>query len=97
MVVTEDDVKTAVNNLLEKDKEEILKQRYLINVGAYLAKLRGMLPFAEGGMVKKTLDDVILSLLGPVTDEDKKRKDEAKKSDAGTSIRPIPTSTANSV
>lgn len=81
VTVTEKDVSDAVDALLKEHAEELKTQRYTVDLGAYLRKLREKLPFAEGGVLTKTFNDKIAATLGPQTEEDKKMKEGKKKKD----------------
>ena len=51
--VTEEDVKKTVKDFIESKKEELQVVRYTFNLTNYLAKLRSLLPFANGGLLNK--------------------------------------------
>lgn len=56
-----------------------------------MGKLRDKLPFAEGGVVTKILNDTILSLLGPKTEADDKMRADKLKEDKKKNDGKIPT------
>jgi len=74
IVVTDQDIKNVVDELINKDKDAILAQRYTINFGDYLRRIREKLPFGDGGVITKTFNSSIEALLGPKTEEDSKMK-----------------------
>jgi glutaminyl-tRNA synthetase len=74
VVVTDNDIQNFVNELINKDRDDILAKRYTTNFGDYLKKIREKLPFADGGATMKIFNSSIEALLGPKTEEDTKAK-----------------------
>lgn len=89
VVIKPEAITAAVLAAIAEKREELLSQRYRVNVGQILAAIRtGPLFWSDAGLVKQELDSQILALLGPVTDADnakpeKKKKDKVTK-DADT-------------
>lgn len=52
--------------------------RYHMNVGKLLAAVKAFLKWADGAKVKQELDDQILQLLGPKTEQDLVKPDKKK-------------------
>lgn len=82
--VTDDEIKQRVANFIKENETQLKKDRYLTRFGPLLGKLRGRkdLKWADSGKVKSELDEQILQLLGPKTDEDVQREKEEKKKPA---------------
>ena len=51
-------------------------------LAGYLGKVREALPFANGAMVTKLVNEAFTELLGPKTEADEKMKEERKKTAA---------------
>lgn len=79
VVVTIDDIENAVNKTIATHREKILAERYGFAAGKLLGELRALLPWADGGLVKKEVDLRFLELLGPKTAEDLAPKKKEKK------------------
>eukprot|EP01015_Nassula_variabilis_P008051 TRINITY_DN1630_c0_g2_i6.p4 TRINITY_DN1630_c0_g2~~TRINITY_DN1630_c0_g2_i6.p4 ORF type:complete len:122 (+),score=31.18 TRINITY_DN1630_c0_g2_i6:123-488(+) len=67
---TDDDINKIVSTLINQHKEELLSQRYLVDIAALLRELREAHPFADGAKLIKTFNAEIESLIGPQTEED---------------------------
>lgn len=96
VVVTAEQIKAAVNALMEKEKATLVEQRYRY-APKLLSGLLAQLEWADGGMVKAELDAAILALLGPRTEEDNKKvkvpkpaadDKKVKKAEAGAQVEP---------
>ncbi|XP_053691600.1 probable glutamine--tRNA ligase [Sabethes cyaneus] len=70
IIVSPEEIDSAVESVIEKHKTAILDQRYRFNVGKLLAETRGLLPWADGKAIKSEVDVQIFDLLGPKTDVD---------------------------
>lgn len=77
--VTEQDVKEAIQKVLEENKEEVDSLRYTVNLTKYLKMIRDQLVFAEPGQITKLFQSGLADRLGPITEEDKKMKEGLKK------------------
>ncbi|KAI5063130.1 hypothetical protein GOP47_0021677 [Adiantum capillus-veneris] len=82
--VTLEEIRKVVEAVIEENKTQILAERYRINVGLLLGKVRKELPWADGKSVKEEMDTLMRSLLGERTEEDdakpvKKKKEKAPK------------------
>lgn len=56
--------------MIQKNKAELVEQRYRFNVGKLLGDVRAKLPWADGKAVKSEVDVQIFDLLGPKTEAD---------------------------
>jgi glutaminyl-tRNA synthetase len=70
IVVTPEEIDKAVEEIIKKNKAEIVEQRYRFNVGKILQDVRGKMPWADGKAVKSEVDVQIFDLLGPKTEAD---------------------------
>lgn len=70
VVVTPEEIDKAVEEVITKNKKELLEQRYRFNVGKILADVRAKLPWADGKAVKSEVDVQIFDLLGAKTEAD---------------------------
>lgn len=83
VVVSADDIEQVVEEVIEKNKKDIVEKRYKFNSGIILQEVRNRLKWADGKVVKNEVDLQILNLLGPKTEDDmmsgmKKDKNAAK-------------------
>lgn len=90
VVVTEEDIKKQVADVIEANKAELVKERYQFNLGILLRNVRENLPWADGKLCKQFLDSAVLDVLGPRTEEDEanaksKKKSKAKEPEASKS------------
>ncbi|PIO73464.1 hypothetical protein TELCIR_04563 [Teladorsagia circumcincta] len=67
VTVSADEIEDAVTSVIEKYSKQLVAERYAFNVGKLLGEIRSLLPWADGGYVKKEVDLRILELLGPKT------------------------------
>lgn len=84
VVITPTQIKSTVEEVLNKHKTELLDKRYKYPVGPVLAELRAALKWADGKSLKTEFDSQLLALLGPKTESDKnpaKEPKEKKKDD----------------
>ncbi|KAK6048366.1 glutamine--tRNA ligase, non-specific RNA binding region part 2, partial [Cooperia oncophora] len=77
--VTVDEIEDAVSGVIEKYKKQLVTERYAFNVGKLLGEIRSLLPWADGGYVKREVDLRILELLGPKTIDELMPKKKIKK------------------
>lgn len=70
IVVTPEEIDKAVEEILSKNKLELVDQRYRFNIGRILQEVRSKLPWADGKAVKSEVDVQVFDLLGPKTDAD---------------------------
>ena len=80
--VSEEVAKRTVDQVVEQNKDALIKERYGFNQGMLLKEIRARpeIKWADKKLIKDTLDAAILAILGPVSDQDGKRKREEKKS-----------------
>lgn len=79
VVVTAEEVAAAVAAEISVKKDEILEKRYKFNAGFLMMALKKTLPWADGKLVKDTIDDQLSALLGPRTEADNAKPVKAKK------------------
>lgn len=70
IVVTPEEIDKAVEEVVSKNKSELLEQRYRFNVGKILQDVRSKMPWADGKAVKSEVDVQIFDLLGPKSEAD---------------------------
>lgn len=70
VVVSSEEIDKAVEEVISKNKKELVEQRYRFNVGKILADVRAKLPWADGKAVKSEVDVQIFDLLGAKTEAD---------------------------
>ncbi|XGW27947.1 hypothetical protein V3C99_008052 [Haemonchus contortus] len=93
--VSADEIEDAVTKVFKKYNEQLIAERYAFNLGKLLGEIRSMLPWADGGYVKKEVDLRILELLGPKTIDElipkkKVRKEEKPSKKAATIKSDVP-------
>ncbi|KAI6653275.1 Glutamine--tRNA ligase-like [Oopsacas minuta] len=64
------EVENCVDQLIETNKDVILQRRYRYNKGEMVGKVRAVLKWADGKVIKEVIDSKIEGLLGPKTAED---------------------------
>ncbi|KAK9832832.1 hypothetical protein WJX81_005150 [Elliptochloris bilobata] len=79
VVVTPEEVATAVGAEVAANEEKLRTERYRFNPGAVLAELKKRLKWADGAAVKKELDVQVAALLGPKTEADLAKPEKKKK------------------
>ncbi|KAL0274189.1 UNVERIFIED_CONTAM: hypothetical protein PYX00_006671 [Menopon gallinae] len=72
VTVTPEQIEQCVGQVIQKYKDELMKQRYHFNVGLIMQEVRKELKWADGKAIKSEVDLQVLDLLGPKTEEDKK-------------------------
>lgn len=70
VVVTADDIKKLVSDVINKHKAELTEKRYRFNVGTLMTETRSIQKWADGKLVKAEMDAQIAALLGPKTEQD---------------------------
>ncbi|KAL8558848.1 putative glutamine--tRNA ligase [Nucella lapillus] len=70
VVITPEEIETAVETVMKKHKQELLEKRYRANIGALLSEAKAMLKWADGKAIKNEVDMQVLDLLGPKTEAD---------------------------
>eukprot|EP00050_Salpingoeca_kvevrii_P014165 m.33162 g.33162 ORF g.33162 m.33162 type:complete len:831 (+) comp5596_c0_seq2:33-2525(+) len=78
VVVTPDQIKKAVAEVIAKHKDALVTDRYRFNVGPLLGDIRNTLKWADSKAVKDEMDAQVKALLGPRTEEDNKKPDKKK-------------------
>ncbi|XP_058499969.1 glutamine--tRNA ligase [Solea solea] len=79
VVITPEQIEDAVESVIKKHKEELLKERYHFNMGLLMREARGGLKWADGKVIKNEVDMQVLHLLGPKTEADLEKKTKAPK------------------
>lgn len=79
--VTEKEIDDAVDKFIQDRKDALVRDRYLTKVGALLGQLsgQGRLKWANKPLIKSKLDEKLLALWGPETEEDKLAAKNASK------------------
>lgn len=70
VVVSPEQIEEEVEKIIKAHKNEILEKRYRFNSGPLMQKVRNILKWADGKMVKNEFDIQLLYLLGPKTETD---------------------------
>ncbi|XP_068585850.1 glutamine--tRNA ligase [Cebidichthys violaceus] len=74
VVITPEQIEEAVESVIQKHKEPLLKERYHFNMGLLMGEARSALKWADGKVVKNEVDLQVLHLLGPKTEADLEKK-----------------------
>uniref|UniRef100_A0A672HYB5 Glutamine--tRNA ligase n=1 Tax=Salarias fasciatus TaxID=181472 RepID=A0A672HYB5_SALFA len=74
VVITPEQIEDAVEAVMKKHKEQLLKERYHFNMGLLMAEARSALKWADGKVIKNEVDLQVLHLLGPKTEADLEKK-----------------------
>ncbi|KAG4998586.1 hypothetical protein JHK82_029378 [Glycine max] len=77
--VSIEDIKQAVNEVVEENKATILELRYRTNVGELLGHLRKRLPWGDAKVAKQLVDAKLYELLGDRTAADDEKPSRKKK------------------
>ncbi|XP_029011138.1 glutamine--tRNA ligase [Betta splendens] len=80
VVITPEQVEDAVESVIKKHKEQLLKERYHFNMGVLMGEARSALKWADGKVIKNEVDMQVLHLLGPKTEADLEKKSKPQKS-----------------
>ncbi|XP_061837793.1 glutamine--tRNA ligase [Nerophis lumbriciformis] len=79
VVITPEQIEDAVESVILKHKEQLLKERYHFNMGLLMGDVRSALKWADGKALKNEVDMQILLLLGPKTEADLEKKSKVQK------------------
>ncbi|MEQ2189532.1 putative glutamine--tRNA ligase, partial [Goodea atripinnis] len=82
VVITPEQIEDAVEFVVKKHKEQLLKERYRFNMGLLMGEARSALKWADGKVIKNEVDVQVLHLLGPKTEADLEKKPKAPKAKA---------------
>uniref|UniRef100_A0A665SZ05 glutamine--tRNA ligase n=1 Tax=Echeneis naucrates TaxID=173247 RepID=A0A665SZ05_ECHNA len=74
VVITPEQIEDAVESVIKKHKEQLLKERYHFNMGLLMGEARSALKWADGKVIKNEVDMQVLHLLGPKTEADLEKK-----------------------
>ncbi|KAI5071092.1 hypothetical protein GOP47_0013343 [Adiantum capillus-veneris] len=80
--VSVEEIRKVVKAVMEGSKSQILAERYRINVGILLGKVRKELPWADGKTMKEEFDTQMKAVLGEKTEQDDKKTVQKKKEKA---------------
>lgn len=80
VVTTPEQIEDAVESVIKKHKEQLLKERYRFNMGLLMGEARSALKWADGKVIKNEVDVQVLHLLGAKTEADLEKKPKAQKS-----------------
>uniref|UniRef100_A0A665SZ10 Glutamine--tRNA ligase n=1 Tax=Echeneis naucrates TaxID=173247 RepID=A0A665SZ10_ECHNA len=78
VVITPEQIEDAVESVIKKHKEQLLKERYHFNMGLLMGEARSALKWADGKVIKNEVDMQVLHLLGPKTEADLEKKKISK-------------------
>eukprot|EP00055_Hartaetosiga_balthica_P018668 m.135083 g.135083 ORF g.135083 m.135083 type:complete len:768 (+) comp9826_c0_seq1:21-2324(+) len=87
IVITPEDITTAVAAEIEKVKDELVAKRYRFSTGPIIASLRKSMKWADAKAVKDEIDAQVLALLGPKTEEDMKKPPKVKNKSEKPSVK----------
>ncbi|XP_030639799.1 glutamine--tRNA ligase isoform X2 [Chanos chanos] len=79
VVITPEQIEDAVELVIRKHKDELLKERYRFNMGLLMVEARTALKWADGKTIKNEVDMQVLHLLGPKTEADLEKKPKVAK------------------
>ncbi|XP_053173556.1 glutamine--tRNA ligase [Scomber japonicus] len=79
VVVTPEQIEDAVETVIKKHKEQLVKERYHFNMGLLMGEARAALKWADGKVIKNEVDMQVLHLLGPKTEADLEKKAKPQK------------------
>ncbi|XP_076022736.1 glutamine--tRNA ligase isoform X2 [Genypterus blacodes] len=79
VLITPEQIEDAVESVIRKHKEQLLKERYRFNMGLLMGEARTALKWADGKVIKNEVDIQVLHLLGPKTEADLEKKPKAPK------------------
>ena len=76
--VPEELVKKTVDQVVEQNRDMLVKERYGFNQGTLLKEIRAIpeVKWADKKLIKDTLDAAVFAILGPVSEQDGKKKRE---------------------
>lgn len=98
VIVTPEQIETAVDEIIKANKAVILEQRYRFNVGKIMQEIRVKLPWADGKHVKSEIEVQLFDLLGEKTAADlaPPPKVEKKPKEKKESLKEVATTVENS-
>ncbi|GIL78897.1 hypothetical protein Vretimale_110 [Volvox reticuliferus] len=70
VVITPEQIKAAVTEEVEANKDKLLAERYRVNMNVLLGGVTRKLKWADGAAVRSTLEAAVEALLGPKTEAD---------------------------
>jgi len=70
IVVSIDEIKQTVKDIISQNKDELVKKRYKFNTGGLMQEVRKQLLWADGKAIKNEVDNQILDILGAKTEAD---------------------------
>jgi glutaminyl-tRNA synthetase len=70
IVITLDEIKQTVKDIISQNKNELLEKRYKFNTGGLMQEVRKQLVWADGKAIKNEVDCQILNILGAKTEAD---------------------------
>lgn len=71
--ISENDIRNAVNSVINQHKKELVESRYEYPINRLLFSVKeGPMKWADGRKVKEIFDESILQLLGERTEEDQR-------------------------
>ncbi|XP_068605465.1 glutamine--tRNA ligase-like [Brachionichthys hirsutus] len=79
VIVTPEQIEDAVETVIKKYREQLIKERYHFNMGLLMGEARTALKWAEGKGIKNEVDMQVLHLLGPKTEADLEKKSKPQK------------------
>ncbi|CAO2181181.1 unnamed protein product [Urochloa humidicola] len=84
VVVSIEEIKSTVTDVLEENMQAIKEQRYHINVGTLCGQVRKRHPWGDARAIKEEIDKRLAEILGPKTEADnikpmKKKKEKPAK------------------
>ena len=78
VVISTDQIKTAVADCIKSNKAKLNEERYYCNVNILLGQVGKVLKWADGATVKAELEAQVEAFLGPKTEEDLKPQEKKK-------------------
>ncbi|XP_033825332.1 glutamine--tRNA ligase [Periophthalmus magnuspinnatus] len=87
MVISPEQIEEAVESVIHKHKEQLLKERYRFNMGLLMGDARSALKWADGKVIKNEVDMQVLHLLGPKTESDLEKKPKAPKAKSDNEVK----------
>jgi glutaminyl-tRNA synthetase len=79
VVISTEEIQATVTGIIEKNKKEMLEQRYCFPIPSLLVLTREQLKHADPKEIKEIVDREVKNLLGEETIEDKKKKLSVRK------------------
>ncbi|KAK7398760.1 hypothetical protein VNO78_09932 [Psophocarpus tetragonolobus] len=89
--ISTEDIKLAVNEIVEENKTTILELRYRTNVGELLGHVRKRLPWGDAKVAKQLVDAKLHELLGDRTAADDEKPKKKKEKPAKVEAAPVAT------